>query len=147
MVFFKCFKSNTIVILVKESDSQDRGTMLKIYTPLTGLKALVLPTKDNFMHIKSWSSEVSWEVADFVRSNTEKKEVAQCLVECFREVVGWSMIHGRLVLLELVFIAKLVHKSVGELLSVVKDNVARHTISMDDMLLDEMNDNFLFDFP
>ena len=73
MVFFKCFKSNTITILAKENDSQDRGTTLKIYAPLTGLKALALPTKDNSMHIKSWSSEVSWKVADFVRSNTEKK--------------------------------------------------------------------------
>ncbi|KAB2626826.1 hypothetical protein D8674_020444 [Pyrus ussuriensis x Pyrus communis] len=147
MVFFKCFKSNTITILAKESDSQDRGTTLKIYAPLTGPKTLALPTKDNSMHIKSWSSEVSWEVADFVRSNTEKKEVTQRLVECFCEAVGRSMIHGRLVLLELVFITKLVQESVGELFSVVSDNVARHTISVDDNLLDEMNNSFLFDFP
>ncbi|XP_068317086.1 uncharacterized protein [Pyrus communis] len=73
MVFFKCFKSNTITILAKENDSQDRGTTLKIYAPLTGLKALALPTKDNSMHIKSWSSEVSWKVANFVRSNTERE--------------------------------------------------------------------------
>ena len=57
------------------------------------------------------------------------------------------MIHGRLVLLELVFVAKLVHKSVGELFSVVSDNVTRHTISVDDMLLDETNNSFLFYFP
>ena len=57
------------------------------------------------------------------------------------------MVHRRLVLLELVFVAKLVHESVGELFSVVSDNVARHTISVDDMLLDEMDNSFLLDFP
>ena len=75
------------------------------------------------------------------------QEVAQRLVECLCQAVGRSMIHGRLVLLELVFVAKLVHESVGELLSVVSDNVARHPISVDDMLLDETNNSFLFYFP
>ena len=60
--FFKCFKSNTITIFAKEGDSQDSGTTLKLYAPLTGPKALVLPAKDNSMHIKSWSFEVFWEV-------------------------------------------------------------------------------------
>ena len=49
-------------------------------------------------------------------------------------------------LLELVFLAELVHKSVGELFSVVSDNVTRHTISVDDMFLDETDDSFLLDF-
>ncbi|KAM2137856.1 hypothetical protein ACFX1Q_009982 [Malus domestica] len=74
------------------------------------------------------------------------QEIAQCLVECFCKTVGQSMIHGGFVLLELVFLAELVHKSVGELFSVVSDNVARHTISVDDMFLDETGDNFLLDF-
>ncbi|KAM2960545.1 hypothetical protein FF1_030228 [Malus domestica] len=73
MVFFKCFKSNTITILANEGDLQDWGTMLKLSVPLTGPKALVLPIKDNLMHIKSWSSEVSWEVTDFGRPNMKKK--------------------------------------------------------------------------
>ncbi|RXH71234.1 hypothetical protein DVH24_018589 [Malus domestica] len=47
MVLFKFFKSNIITILVKEGDSQDRGMTLKLCVPLTGPKALVLPTKDN----------------------------------------------------------------------------------------------------
>ncbi|XP_068304251.1 3-epi-6-deoxocathasterone 23-monooxygenase CYP90D1-like [Pyrus communis] len=196
MVFFKCFKSNTITILVKEGNSQDRGTTLKLCVPLTGPKVLVLPTKDNSIHIKSCSSEVSWEVADFGPPNMKKKvctsrililnpshhvrdnppasfellddrfhsravtwnntlsttgevvfEVAQRLVECFRKTVGQSMIHGRLVLLELIFLVELIHESVGELFFVVGDDVARHTISVDDMLLDEMDNSFLLDFP
>ena len=73
MVSFKCFKSNTITILAKEGDSQDRGTTLKLYAPLTGPRALVFPAKDNSMHIKSWSSESSWEVADSVRPTSKKK--------------------------------------------------------------------------
>ncbi|KAM1381767.1 hypothetical protein PS2_033887 [Malus domestica] len=73
MVFFKCFKSNTITILAKDGDSQDEGTTLKLYTPLTGSKALALLAKDNSMYIKSWSSEVSWEVVDSVRPNMKKK--------------------------------------------------------------------------
>nr|CBL94166.1 hypothetical protein [Malus domestica] len=72
MVFFKCFKSNTITILVKEGDSQVRGTMLKLCAQLTNPKALVLPMKYNLMHIKSWSSEVFWEVTDVGRLNTKK---------------------------------------------------------------------------
>ncbi|KAM1606964.1 hypothetical protein ACFX1Z_027601 [Malus domestica] len=72
MVFFKCFKSNTITILVKEGDSQDKGTTLKLYTSLTGPKVLALLAKDNSMHIKSWSSEVSWEVVYSVQPNTKK---------------------------------------------------------------------------
>ena len=42
---------------------------------------------------------------------------------------------------------KLVHESVGELFFVVGDDVARHTISMDDMLFDETYNSFLLDFP
>ncbi|KAM2627924.1 hypothetical protein TB2_001326 [Malus domestica] len=74
------------------------------------------------------------------------QEVAQCLVECFCETIGQSMIHEEFVLLELVFLAELVHESVGELFSIVNDNVARHTISVDDMFLDETDDSFLLDF-
>ncbi|KAM1784979.1 hypothetical protein ACFX15_037201 [Malus domestica] len=59
MVFFKCFKSNTITILAKEGDSQDRGTMLKLCALLIDPKALVLPSKDNSMHIKLWSFDIS----------------------------------------------------------------------------------------
>ncbi|KAB2625587.1 hypothetical protein D8674_017383 [Pyrus ussuriensis x Pyrus communis] len=147
MVFFKCFKSNTITILAKEDDAQGKRTTLKLCALLTGPKALVLPVKDNSMYIKSWSSEVSWEVTDFGKPNTKKKEVAQCFVECFHKIVGRSMVHERLVLLEFVFLAEHVHKSVGELFSVVSDDVARHTISMDDMLFDEINDRVLLDFP
>ncbi|KAM1937253.1 hypothetical protein ACFX15_014436 [Malus domestica] len=73
MVFFKCFKGSTLTILTQAGDSQDRGTTLKLYEPLTGLKALALPAKDNFMHIKSWSSEVSWDVVDSVQTDTKKK--------------------------------------------------------------------------
>ncbi|KAM2349874.1 hypothetical protein ACFX1X_013329 [Malus domestica] len=73
MVFFKCFKSNKITILAKESDLQDRGTTLKLCVLFTGPKSLVLPSKDNLMHIKSWSSDASWEVMDFGRPNTKKK--------------------------------------------------------------------------
>lgn len=73
MIFFKCFKSNTITILAKEGNSQDRGTTLKLCALLTSPKALVLPVKDNSIHIKLWSSEVSWEVIDFGRPNTKKK--------------------------------------------------------------------------
>ncbi|KAM1236840.1 hypothetical protein ACFX1X_038327 [Malus domestica] len=73
MVFFKCFMSNTITIIAKECDSHDRGTTLKLCVSLTGPKALVLPAKDSSMHIKSWSSEVSWEVIDFGGPNTKKK--------------------------------------------------------------------------
>ncbi|KAM1128189.1 hypothetical protein ACFX2B_037664 [Malus domestica] len=40
MVFFKCFRNNTITNLAKECDSQDEGTTLKLYPPLTGPKAL-----------------------------------------------------------------------------------------------------------
>ena len=72
MVFFQCFKSNTITILAKECDSQDRGTTLKLCALLTGPKVLVLPSKDNSMQIKSWSSDASWEVIDFGRPNTKK---------------------------------------------------------------------------
>ncbi|KAM2630449.1 hypothetical protein TB1_029318 [Malus domestica] len=73
MVFFKCFRNNTITILAKEGDSQDEGTTLKLYLPLTGPKALAFLVKNNSMHIKSWSSEVSWEVVDAVQPNTKKK--------------------------------------------------------------------------
>ena len=75
------------------------------------------------------------------------QEVAQCLVECFCKTVGRSMIHGGFVLFELVFLVELIHESVGELFFVVSDNVARHTISVDDMLLDETDDSFLLFFP
>ena len=75
------------------------------------------------------------------------QEVAQCLVECFCKTVGRSMIHGRLVLLELVFLAELIHESVGGLFSAVNDDVARHTISMNDMLLDETDGSFLLYLP
>ena len=57
------------------------------------------------------------------------------------------MIHGRLLLLELVFLAELVHESVGELFFVVGVDVARHTISMNDMLFDDTDNSFLLDFP
>ena len=56
------------------------------------------------------------------------------------------MVHGRLVLFKLVFLAELVHESIGELFSIVSDDVARHTISVDDMFLDEMDDGFLLGF-
>ncbi|KAM1087966.1 hypothetical protein ACFX2B_013302 [Malus domestica] len=62
-----------MTILVKEGDSQDEGTTLKLYAPLTGPKALTLLAKDNSMHIKSWYSEVSWEVVDSIQSNMKKK--------------------------------------------------------------------------
>ncbi|KAB2597520.1 hypothetical protein D8674_000440 [Pyrus ussuriensis x Pyrus communis] len=144
MVFFKCFKSNTINILAMEGNSLDRGTTLKLCTSLTGSKELVLLAKDNSMYIKSWFSEVSWEGTDM--ADYLLQEVAQRFVECFHETVGWSMIHRRLVLLELVFLAKLVHESIGELFSVIGDDVVRHTISMDDMLFDETGNSFLLDF-
>ena len=73
MVFLKCFESNTITILAKEGDSQDRGTTLRLYASLTSPKALAFPARDNSMHIKSWSSEVSWEVVDSVRPTTKEK--------------------------------------------------------------------------
>ncbi|KAM1787680.1 hypothetical protein ACFX11_038047 [Malus domestica] len=73
MVFFKCFKNNTITILAKECDLRDRGATLKLYAPLTGPTVLVLLAKDNLMHIKSWSSKESWEVMDFSQSTTKKK--------------------------------------------------------------------------
>ncbi|KAM2187957.1 hypothetical protein FF1_029876 [Malus domestica] len=74
MVLFKRFKSNISTILAKEGNSQDKGTTLKLYAPLTGPKALALPTKDNnSMHIKSWSSGVSWEVVNSVQPDTKKK--------------------------------------------------------------------------
>ncbi|KAM2308187.1 hypothetical protein COP1_030335 [Malus domestica] len=73
MVFFKCFKGGTLTILAQAGDSQDRGTVLKLYEPLTGPKSLALPAKDNSMHIKSWSSEVSWDVVDSVQADTKKK--------------------------------------------------------------------------
>ena len=38
------------------------------------------------------------------------QEVAQWFVECFYETVGRSMIHGRLMMLELVFLAELVYE-------------------------------------
>ena len=50
-------------------------------------------------------------------------------------------------LFEFVFLVKFVHKSIGELFSIVGDDVARHTISVDDMFLDETDDGFLLDFP
>ncbi|RXH78647.1 hypothetical protein DVH24_002165 [Malus domestica] len=53
VVFFKCFKSHKITILAKESDSQDRGTTLKLCVLFTSPKSLVLPSKDNLIHIKS----------------------------------------------------------------------------------------------
>ncbi|KAM1535832.1 hypothetical protein ACFX1Z_014796 [Malus domestica] len=73
MVFFKCFKGGTLTILAQAGDLQGRGTTLKLYEPLTGPKALALPAKDNSMHIKSWSSEVSWDVVDSVQADTKKK--------------------------------------------------------------------------
>ncbi|KAM1552055.1 hypothetical protein PS1_044631 [Malus domestica] len=72
MIFFKCFKNNTITFLAKEDDLQDEGTTLKLYAPLTGLKALALLAKDNSMHINSWSFEVSWDVVHSVLPNTKK---------------------------------------------------------------------------
>ncbi|KAM2879551.1 hypothetical protein FF1_015032 [Malus domestica] len=80
MVFFKCFKSNTITILAKEGNSQDRGMMLKICAPLTNPKAFVLLAKDNSRYIKSWSSEVSWEVKDFGRLNIKKACMSRILI-------------------------------------------------------------------
>ena len=50
-------------------------------------------------------------------------------------------------LLELVFLAELVHELVGELFSVVGDDVARHTISMYDILIDETDDSFFLNIP
>ncbi|KAM2845227.1 hypothetical protein COP1_027689 [Malus domestica] len=47
--------------------------MLKLCAPLIGLKALILPAKDNLMHINSWSSEVPWEVMDFDQLTLKKK--------------------------------------------------------------------------
>ncbi|KAM1355800.1 hypothetical protein ACFX2H_029809 [Malus domestica] len=73
MLFFNCFKNKTITIITKEGDSQDKGMTLKLCASLTSPKTLVLPVKDNSMHIKSWSSEVSWEVTDFSRLTTKKK--------------------------------------------------------------------------
>ncbi|KAM1028046.1 hypothetical protein ACFX2A_041737 [Malus domestica] len=75
------------------------------------------------------------------------QEVAQRLVECFCKTIGRSMIHGRLVLFEFVFLVELVHESIGELFFVVDDDVARHIISVDDMLFDETDDSFILDFP
>ncbi|KAM2608963.1 hypothetical protein TB1_037235 [Malus domestica] len=74
------------------------------------------------------------------------QDAAQRFVECFCKTVGRSMIHGRLMLLEFVFLTELINESVGELFFIVGDDVARHTISIDDMLFDEMNDSFLSDF-
>ncbi|RXH70549.1 hypothetical protein DVH24_013295 [Malus domestica] len=90
MVFFKCFTSNTITILAKEGDSQDRGTTLKLCVLLIGPKTLVIPSKDNSMHIKSWSSDASWEVIDFGQPNTKKKESAQELVDFSRECFSFG---------------------------------------------------------
>ena len=56
------------------------------------------------------------------------------------------MIHKRLMLLELVFLTKFVHESVGELFSIVRNDIARHTISVDDMLFDETDNSFFLDF-
>ena len=69
----KCFKNNTITILEKECDLQDKGTTLKFYGLFTGPKALVLPAKDNSMHIMSWSSEVSLDVTYFSQPNIKNK--------------------------------------------------------------------------
>ena len=48
---------------------------------------------------------------------------------------------------EFVFLTEFVHESVGELLFIVSNDVARHTISVDDMLLDKTDDSFFLDFP
>ena len=56
--------------------------------------------------------------------------VSLCSVDHLLQEVA----HGRFVLLKLVFLAELVHESVGELFSVVSDDVATHTIVVDDML-------------
>ncbi|RXH71446.1 hypothetical protein DVH24_018801 [Malus domestica] len=56
LISHRCFKNNTITVLAKEGELQDRGTTLKLYVQLIGPKALVLPAKDNLMHIKSWFS-------------------------------------------------------------------------------------------
>ena len=50
-------------------------------------------------------------------------------------------------LFEFVFLIEFVHESVGELFSIVRNDVVRHTISVDDMLLDKTDDSFFLDFP
>ncbi|KAM1985392.1 hypothetical protein ACFX16_013566 [Malus domestica] len=80
MIYFNNFKIYTIIILTKEGDSQDKGTTLKLSVPLTGPKALVLPAKENSMHIKSWSFEISWEVTDFGQPNTKKACTSRILI-------------------------------------------------------------------
>ena len=49
------------------------GDEVEALCALIGPKVLILPVKDNSMHIKLWSSEMSWEVTNFGQSTMKKK--------------------------------------------------------------------------
>ncbi|KAB2629426.1 hypothetical protein D8674_034221 [Pyrus ussuriensis x Pyrus communis] len=60
--------SNTITILVKESDSQDRGTTLKLYAPLNGPKLSQDARGKSGVKISSWIRFWYWEDIRYKKS-------------------------------------------------------------------------------
>ena len=73
------------------------------------------------------------------------QQIAKRFVEILSKTVGWCVIHGRLVLLELKLLA-LGHQSIVEWLTVIRDDIARDTIPIDQVSLDEVHHIFLFYF-
>lgn len=76
MVFLKCFKKNTITILANDEDSQDKGTTLLLYAPLTDPKTLNLPERDHCMHLELWTQQVSCRITDFGKLKSVETECA-----------------------------------------------------------------------
>ena len=58
------------------------------------------------------------------------QQIAKRFVEILSKTVGWCVIHGRLVLLELKLLA-LGHQTIVEWLTVIRDDIARDTILID----------------
>ena len=53
MMFFKCFKENTVTILEDDSEDFDEGITLSMHKSFTNLQSLSVPVTKDPLHISS----------------------------------------------------------------------------------------------
>ena len=73
--------------------------------------------------------------------------VAKFFVKGFYQAICTSIVHGRLLLGKLKLFAQASHQAVEEGLTIIGDNVPRHTILIDNVCPYEVDRIFLFDIP
>ena len=75
------------------------------------------------------------------------EQVAKCFVKSFYRAICRGIVNGRLVLAKLKLLAQANYHAVDEGLTIISDNVLRHTISIDSVCPYEVDHIFFFDLP